>query len=522
MSDIYATPGVRDRSIEVKRSTSSARVRLAPSRRSRGFDFAENGRFTGDFGTQIMTADQAVFYALTTTRTRARELEQTHPLTRKFLTQTKDGVVGSAPLRFQSKASDHSGAKTTPDPGARAIIERRYAEFSKRKNFTIDHRLDRRRFMRMAISRWIVDGEVFIRKIKGSDNEFAYTNQILDADLVDIRLNVDADTVGHRIIMGVKVDENHRPISYFIRPQPVGPFAGVVTMPVIGEHVEIPADEIIHLYEPERPGQTRGLTYLAPAGMRAKLLDGLETSVLVGYRVAAAKMGFLTPGADYEGEELEVSDIATEVAPGQLDLLPKGVTFESFDPSYPNADYDVIKTSVSKEIASAFGVSFPELGNSYEGVSFSSGQLARIADEMLYASFRATLVEIVEMEIYLDWLTMQLIMGFLPFPLRRKSKYLACKFMPPRRRPLDMLKTAKANEIRMANYETDPYELAADGGADLEDRLENIARARDACAALSLPIPPSWNGGQSDDPVVDALLTEPELPPVPTGKKEKA
>uniref|UniRef100_UPI00356ABFED phage portal protein n=1 Tax=Pontiella sp. TaxID=2837462 RepID=UPI00356ABFED len=521
MSDIYAAPGTRaldnaaaPATLERASSPGNSGLRLS-SRRSRGFDFAENGRFTGEFNSATLTADQAVFYAIQTTRNRARELEQTHPLTRKFITQTKDGVIGSAPLRFQSKAADFSGAEMKPDPGARSMIERRYRDFSHRKNYSLDHRLNRRRSSRMEVARLIVDGEVFIRKIRAADNPHRFTTQIIDADLCDIRLNTDCDIHGHRIIMGVKVDANHRPISYFFRPQPVGPFAGVLASPIVGEHIEIPADEIIHLYEPERPGQTRGLTYLAPAGMRAKLLDGLETSVLVGYKVAAAKMGFLMPGEGYEGDEIDPDDIAREVAPGQLDLLPKGVQFGSFDPAYPNAEYDVIKTAVSKEIASAFGVSYPELGNSYEGLSFSAGQLARDADEKLYDSLRATLVEEVEEEVYRGWLSMQLVFGLLPFPIKRKKKYEEVRFLPPRKKPVDGLKDAKTKELRASIYDVDPYEMAAESGADFEDRLDNIARAKAACEERGLPFPSAWGGDQAEDPVVEALITEPEPPAAP-------
>lgn len=515
--DIYAAPDVR---VKAPPSSQSARrapgfdsqpVKLKPSRRSRGFDFAENGRFTGDFSTATLTADQAVFYAITTTRNRARELEKTHPLIRKFLTMIKDGVVGASALRFKSRAADLLKGKLVPDSGARGMIERAYADFSRRKNFSLDHRLGRRRFMRMVLVRMIVDGEVFIRKLRAADNPHKFTNQILDADLVDHRLNTDEDANGYRIIMGVKVvAKTHRPISYFFRPQAVGPYAGVVSSPIPGEHIEVPAEEIIHFYEPERPGQTRGLTYLAPAGMRAKLLDGLETAVLVGYRVAAAKMGFLSPDQNYDGDDIDIEDVPTEVSPGQLDLLPKGVNFHAFDPAYPDADYDAIKTTVSREIGSALGVSHPELSNNYSGVSFSSGQLSRHADEALYASLRALLVECAEAEIFEDWLTAQLLFGILPFPLKRKKKFLAHKFFPPRRRPIDVLKDAKGKEIRLSIGDLDPYEMAAEGGEDLEDRLDNLERAIKECNDRNLPIPPSWLGGRLNDPLTDALLIEPE------------
>jgi len=518
-SDIYAMPGTQEPKESALDPVRNASLQPSPGIRfstgrggSRNYEFAAETRFTGDFPAATMTADQAVFAAIQTTRNRARQLEANHPLTRKFIIMAKTNVVGAKAMRLQSRAGDLVKGKIQPDKMAQGIIERAYLDFSKARFFSIDRRLDRRRFMQMAIARMVVDGECLVRKIRGADNKHLFALQMIDADLLDHRLNCEASSTSGRIIMGVEVDEanGNRPVAYHFRQQQANLFGGILTHSEPGQHLVVPAAEIIHYYEPERPHQTRGITYLAPAGIRAKLLDGMEQAVLVGYRTAASKMGFLSPDENYEGEDLDAKDIPTEVAPGQLDLLPKGIKFYQFDPAYPNADYDGLKKSVTREIAGAFGISYPELGNDYQGVSYSAGQIGVQADSRVWQNFQATLIEMVEENIFIDWLEVQLIFGKLPFPLSRKNKFLAHRFQPPKGRNIDPLKTAKAHELELSIYGADPYEVAAAYGHDLDDTLENFRRAVDAAEDLDLPIPPSWTGGQSD---IEPGPDEPDPPP---------
>jgi len=494
-SDIYAS--AEDSAPLSARDNSRVPITLKPRSSTRNYDFGQDTRFTGDFSSASLSADQAVFMALQTTRNRARDLEANHPLVRKFLIMLRTNVVGSKGMRFQSLAGDRVKDKIIPDKMARSIIEQAYRAFSKAKLFSQNHKLSRRRAMQVIVSRVIVDGECIIQKIRGADNPHLFTTKLIDVDLLDHRLNAEATRTRGRIIMGIEVDEqnDNRPVAYYFRQQPLGLWGGEVAYP--GDHVCVPADEIIHYFNPERPGQTRGITFLAPAGIRAKLLDGMEQSVLVGYRAAASKMGFLSPNEFYEGEDLEAGDVPTEVAPGQIDLLPKGIDFKSFDPSYPNADFDVIKKSVTKEIAGALGVSYPELGNDYGGVSYAAGQIGVDADEKVWRDFQATLIEVVEEEIFEGWLSMQLLFGKLPFPLARKGKFLAHRFQPTKGRTIDPLKTAKTHELKLHIGGTDPYEIADAYGNDLEELLENTARAIETAEALGLTVPPAWTGGVS-------------------------
>jgi lambda family phage portal protein len=324
---------------------------------------------------------------------------------------------------------------------------------------------------------------------------------MIDAELLDHTYNRAAGPGKNEIRMGVEVNPEGRPVAYHFL-QEAGPvWSGVAS--AVGKRKAVSADQILHIFIQERPGQTRGVSWLAPTGLRAKLLDGIEHAVQVGYKVAASKMGFLMPGVDYEGEDIDAADVPTDVAPGMLDILPKGVTFENFDPGYPNAEFDGFKKSVVREIAAGLGVSYPELGNDFGGVSYSAGQIGVHSDAALWADLQEFWIEEFEEPIFNEWLLLAMTTGALNLPVSKRWKFSPAKFQPPRRKHIDPLKTHNAQRVALGDMSRSPFDIAAENGADLEDIIAETRRAVDLLAAAGLPIPESWAAGKELSQIVN-------------------
>lgn len=110
---------------------------------------------------------------------------------------------------------------------------------------------------------WFVDGECFILKTYGEE-----TTRRSDGTTATIRRPrvqlIESHRVGNPsnppngavIYDGVQVDKRGRPTHYWV----------LVTDNVTNEskHVPIEADKIIHIFEPHRPNQYRGIPFLAP------------------------------------------------------------------------------------------------------------------------------------------------------------------------------------------------------------------------------------------------------------------
>ena len=96
---------------------------------------------------------------------------------------------------------------------------------------------------------WFRYGEAFI--LKTSNSRGMPRLQLIDpARVVNPQ---DRDRVGREIYDGVEVNSSGQAIAYWIRERDERTLR------------RVPAEEIIHLYEPDRPDQVRGIPFLAPA-----------------------------------------------------------------------------------------------------------------------------------------------------------------------------------------------------------------------------------------------------------------
>src|SRR6266849_11205625 len=58
--------------------------------------------------------------------------------------------------------------------------------------------------------------------------------------------------------------------------------------------IRVPADEVMHLFRPLRPGQLRGVPWLSNALVRLWELDQYDDAELLRKKFAAMMMGFIT------------------------------------------------------------------------------------------------------------------------------------------------------------------------------------------------------------------------------------
>lgn len=496
----------------VAASSSSAAGRNFHPRRMRSYGMGQTDLFNQDFFSGSLTADQAIFNGMRAARNRARWLERNHNLTRKFLIMIKTNVIGAKGMRLQSLASDIIAGNLVESTLDRQQIEAAYAAFSKARNFSADTRMDRRLFAQVGFQRVIVDGECIVHKMRGADNPHRYTNQLIDSELLDHELNRPALEGRNEIRMGVEIDKLGRPAAYhFLEEAPVNWYG---TAAYSSRHKRVPADEIEHIFIPDRPGQTRGFTYMMATGERAKMIDNIERAVAIGYRVAASKMGFFKRGDGYEpaidpktGKEVGAfPDVPQDAAPGEFWELPEGLDFEAFDPGYPGATYDEYTKSITRSMAAGLGVSYPEFGNDFSNVSYSAGQIGVHSDIAMWSDFQQFWIDHFEEPVFLEWLPMAITAGVLTLPMSKLAKFQRIKFQPPRRRHIDPMKTHKAQSIALGDMSRSPFDVCAENGVDFEDVVEDFARAKTLLEKHNLPVPSGW-GSHVELSAADAGMT---------------
>ena len=269
-----------------------ARKARAPAPRRRGYAMAKLGGETNDWFSGDLTADQAIYGCLRRMRNRARDLACNDDYTRRFIHLAKTNVIGHRGIQYRARCVDYRGSEAIPADVDNLILQTAFGVWSQMGGCTVDRRQSFIDVLEMLIECWIVDGEFICRKVKGYDNEFGYALQPIDADRLDERLNREKSANLNEIRMGVEIDEWTAPVAYhFLDGNQSVHSYGYAQQ----RHIPVPAAEIIHVYRMERPGQTRGVTYLAPIALRKKMLDGFMHAVVVGARAAACKMDRYEP-----------------------------------------------------------------------------------------------------------------------------------------------------------------------------------------------------------------------------------
>lgn len=170
---------------------------------------------------------------------RMRYFERNNPLVQALAGKFENFVVGSSPqlTPISSKESWNESAKASWDQWCQ------FCDLSSRQNFGT--------LLSLVARRWFIEGDVFIVLTNGNDQGGRRPRlQIIEGHLCRTPPEYSEDPT---IYDGVRIDQNGRPIEYFFAEEPE-PSRFVFPKPR-------PASEVIHIFEPERPGELRGITF---------------------------------------------------------------------------------------------------------------------------------------------------------------------------------------------------------------------------------------------------------------------
>lgn len=202
-----------------------------------------------------------------------------------------------------------------------------------------------------AVATWMTRGECFARlrpRLPSDGLTVPLQIQLLEPDLCPLDYTT-VTRAGNRVRAGIEFGPIGQRLAYwFYRARP-GEQQDVDT----SQLMRVPAESVIHLYDPLRPGQLRGIPILTQALVLLKDRDELSDTVLLGQKLKNLFMGFLKraglPGdetidpltgrtAEADGNGLPMFGMepgtVQELAPGEdmTFATPPGVpdTYESF------------------------------------------------------------------------------------------------------------------------------------------------------------------------------------------------
>lgn len=445
------------------------------------FDGAGVHRLLLDWVAQARSADEEIRGDLRLLRARARELGRNNSYVKRYFRLLQNNVIGPMGIKLQAQvwAGDASDAKTN------AAIEAAWSDWALAP-VTVDGRLTLRRFEKLVLKTVACDGEAFVRLWRGFEgNKYGLALQAIDADLIDETFNRPRRGSENEIRMGVEIDAIGRPVGYWVWNA-----STVSGIDLTRERYLVPASEMLHLYDPERVNQTRGVTWVHSVMVPAHMLNAYEESEAVAARIGASKMGLFEKRTDSVAGDLasERKPATMEANPGTFEIVPDGYEFKAWEPEHPTAQFPAFIKQMLRKIASGFSVFYNVLANDAEGVSYSTMRSFALVERDDWRSIQQDFIDMWRRPLYSAWLGMALLTGALKLASRDPARFTAVRHRPRGWQWIDPEKEARAAVISIQNGLGTRTGFLAEKGEDLEDVFAELAREQALAKEYGLSI----------------------------------
>jgi len=460
---------------------------------SNGIDYGYNGakvdRLTADW-INVLSASQSkdkeIKNELSILRARARDLCNNNDYAKKYIRLVQANVIGPTGVKLQvkSKEYDEKKKKWIEDKLANAKIERAWADWCRAENCTVNGKLTFRQVCELIITHAARDGEMFTKYVKGkSVNKYGFALQLIEPDHVDERKNIYNEN--EITVMGVKLDKQRRPLGYYIKKDSPNRSNGSY------ETEFVPADKMLHLYDPERADQTRGVTWMAQSIIRLKMLDGYEEASLVNARASAAQAGFFETdpetNLEYEGDEVDANgDMYMHLEAGVWQQLPPGVKAHSVNPEYPHPQHEMFVSRTLMGIASGLNVSYSSLSGDYSKANYSSERAAKLDERDQWKRIQGWFIDSFLNPVFSQWLSTALLSDQLTLPNDKYDKFNAPVWFARRWDWVDPQKDIEAKGKELELLLTTRTKIAAEKGEDFEELLEERKEEQEKIKELEL------------------------------------
>lgn len=467
----------------------AAGINPFPRRRfgARTYAAASMGRLTADWIAGATTIDHDIRAGMIPVRSRARDLAQNNDYAKAYLRAVKKNVVGSEGFALQVKAMNYETVngktKPVPDALANSIIENAFYRWSSPATATISGKISFRKVQEIVVETAARDGEMFVRILRGQNvNKYGFTLQLIEPDWIDEKKSEELPN-GNVVRMGIEQDRWRRPVAYYVsqRNSVSEMFGNIVPS---GPYMRIPASEMIHIYDPERADQSRGMSWMAQSMLGLHDLKGYIEAAIINARSGASKQGFFRDpngsGDEYKGDSVEAStgrQIATS-EPGTFQDIGQ-LEFQAYDPKYPDQQFDGFMKSILRGISSGLGVSFASISNDLTEVNYSSIRAGLIEERETWKAIQSWFIETFLNRVYAEWLNMALLTGAINLPSVKYEKFNNPKWTGRRWAWVDPLKDVDASKAERAAGFKSATMIANEAGRDYEDILQEIAQERE-------------------------------------------
>ena len=373
-------------------------------------------------------------------------------------------------------------------------IEQAWKDWCKRVNFW--------NIEKISVRHLIMDGEIYhmryVRRDLMRENIVPLFMKAIEADQLDSSAYPstfiqDGDNV---VRNGIVYNKHDEPIAYYVYPEHLGDY----WQPTYGiqEAERIPAKNIIHLFDPIRAAQGRGMSAIASIIMNTHDLNELTSSELVAARIMSAFGIFVT--APYEVDVQSYGAIAGNdnsydkfretmeeesryLEHGRIQYLPAGADVKQIANNRPSPNFDSVSQVINRESASGFGQDYESYSSDYRGSSYSSARSASLETRRGYEVLSQLVTDKIHDPVFEWFITLGKMSGVLPASVPDEVPHT---WITRGWAWIDPLKDISAKEREITLGITSRTEVAAAQGKDFEEVLQQLQREKELMEEMGI------------------------------------
>ena len=355
----------------LRRIKAKATVQLV----ARHYEAAQIGRRTSGWQRRSTDANAAVQSSLSSLRELSRDLRRNNGWARRGVRTIINNVVGRG---IQAKSVD----------GRSVARQDRQLEiwnaWANNVRCDYDGRMPFAGLQRLAMETIIESGEVLIVRVPATSADglsVPIRLRVLEPDYLDTNRDGVEGSDGSVTIQGIKLDGMGRRVGYWLFDRHPGS-VGLIGSGLGFSSQLVPAEDVLHVYQVERPGQLRGVPWLAASIGSLHDFDDYEDAILMQQKVAACFGAFVS---DMDGTaaglgvpDADEPDLLETLEPGQIQYLPPGRDVKFATPPATSGQ-DQFSTNQLRRVSATLGVTYEDLSGDYSKVNFSSARMGRLA-----------------------------------------------------------------------------------------------------------------------------------------------
>jgi len=476
---------------------------------SNAYRGARTGRELGTWNPPLRSADADLLPAINKLMARSNDLSRNYAQISGAIQIQLDNIVGSG-LRLSAKP-DYKLLNKSADWAAEwsRDTEQKFRNWADNPACYIDasRRLTFGGMIGLGYRHFLTSGEILASSewINNPNSNISTAIQMIDP----ARLSNPYEKMDNtHLKKGVYLNNYTAPIGYSIREAMESDAiygTGSYKWKKVQKQTAWGRAQIIHIFEQERAGQTRGKSGLASVIAKSKMLErfqdaSLESAIINSMFSATIKTDFnYSQVAEILGSQSDAFELSDKILAQKADFYSDKLSLdggarvthllpnEELDlksPQNPGPNFAEFEKSTLKNLAAGLNITYEQLARDYSDTNYSGARAGLMESWKFFTTKRHLIAGRFATEIYLLWLEEAISSGLVDHPYGSSTKTLGkekwavgrCQWIGPGKGHIDPLKESRADQLEMQMGTKTLENACAERGQDWEEVMEQQER----------------------------------------------